>query len=310
MSDRPILLLNFDVNGTLILQDNVKKEDAESKLISALAESTEYKWDDLCPHPITFKKYTTDYLFPGDKSDRELKSKRTKFCMQFLDWLKEKKHPLEKEVFGIYSRIVEKYTVDGAPVFTNVFPSFYELVKELDRLKYEYVLIFRTFGSDLPDVAKQLAEHGETPVKIRYWGKFVENGKKISIDGKGEFTHLGLYKLFIQSCGEHFALQDDWKRWNGDGERGRSGKPFLYDESGSIWGRKNLALFFDDNITGEELDIVQGSEVMEKNKKTSKELFGDLAFAVNTTDAMVDDNYYKNLVFDALKRKGYISSSL
>lgn len=42
----PRLLLNFDVNETLILKDTSKNASDEYMLISTLAENTFAKWDD------------------------------------------------------------------------------------------------------------------------------------------------------------------------------------------------------------------------------------------------------------------------
>lgn len=63
---------------------------------------------------------------------------------------------------------------------------------------------------------------------------------------------------------------------------------------------KNLSLFFDDNITGEELDIVRPCEITGKDIP-SKALYGQLIFRVNTKEAMVNDNYYVDHVLKAIE---------
>ena len=69
-----------------------------------------------------------------------------------------------------------------------------------------------------------------------------------------------IFETFLKSK-EHFAIQDNWKKWNQDGEKGRSGKPFIFDMDSNRREVRNLSLFFDDNITGEEKDIVNPIEV-------------------------------------------------
>jgi len=144
----------------------------------------------------------------------------------------------------------------------------------------------RTFGSDLQDVVKELQNHPEG-IKITHWARYV--GNQLSYKEKIK-THEETFSIFLESE-EHFAIQDDWNRWNKDGERGRSGKPFQFDLSGEYKQVRNLSLFFDDNITGEELDIILPVEIAGK-EVTVKELLEVLLFTVNTKDAILDDDYF------------------
>jgi len=155
----------------------------------------------------------------------------------------------------------------------------------------------RTFGSDLEEVVKELQNHPEG-IKIPHWARYV--GNHLSYKEKIK-TQEETFTIFLESE-EHFAIQDDWNRWNKDGERGRSGKPFLFDQSGQYNQVRNLSLFFDDNITGEELDIVYPMEITGKEVSV-KDLMDVTFFTVNTKDAILEDDYYYKKVIYALEKE-------
>jgi len=107
-------------------------------------------------------------------------------------------------------------------------------------MKVRFTVILRTFGSDLKDVVDEIAQHPDG-IKVQHWGNFHQ--QNVEFKGNGVKNPRESFEVFLESD-EHFAIQDDWKRWNSDGERGRSGKPFLYDKSGQHKNVWNLALFF------------------------------------------------------------------
>lgn len=278
------LLLNFDLNGTLILKDTSKGADDDYMLISSLAEATLSKWDEQ-NDAMSFKQYVYNILLPGDKSNAPLKKERQKVIGTFLQWLTEKNHSLKDSVIENYQTIKDKFTGEQ-----SIFPSFYVMLEKLRELNIPFTIILRTFGSDLPEVVKEIEEHPQG-VKIAKWAKYENTHLNL---GETTITKTAdVFDTFLSSH-EHFAVQDDWRTWNQDGERGRSGKPFLYDRTG-----KNISLFFDDNITGEEQDIVHPCEIS-NNPVPTQSLYGKYLFSVNTLDAMQNDNYYIDRVLQAM----------
>lgn len=293
---KPRLLLNFDLNGTLILKDTSKKASDEYMLISTLAENTFAKWDERY-EPMSFKQYVYNVLLPGDKSNVRLKKERQKIVATFLQWLSEKSHPAMGNVLDDYHKIKNKFTDSKTKEINfTVFPSFYVMLEKLRNMKIPFIIILRTFGTDLPEVVKEIGDH-DLGVKITHWAKFED----INFNTEGEKTIKKVEEIFdvFLSSDKHFAIQDDWLKWNQDGERGRSGKPFLYDISGK-GAIKNLSLFFDDNITGEEQDIVRPCEIAGKNAPT-KSLCERLIFPVNTKEAMLNDDYYIDRILQAIR---------
>lgn len=302
---KPILLLDFDLNGTLILQDSSKGASWESMLISALAENIFDQWEEALSEKMSFKKYAYNVLLPGDKSDQQLKKKRAQFISNFFGWLTEHNHPARERVLADYDAIKTKFSNPKTnQIQPSVFPSFYLMLKKLRSLQIPFVLKLRTFGNDLREVSEEIKSHPDG-VAFTQRGKF--SAKKLHLDGEGVITKVGeIFQKFLTSK-EHFALQDDWKAWNSDGERARSGKPFIYSGIENAADAPNLALFFDDNFTGEEQDIIDPIEINGK-QVPGKMLKDKMLFRVNTIEAMKDDDYYINLIHKALLQ--YTASSL
>jgi hypothetical protein len=297
----PRILLNFDLNGTLILKDTSKKVDDDYMLISALAESTISEWDE--KQSMSFKQYVYTVLLPGDKSRPELKAKRQQVVGKFVEWLEDHKHPALESVKLTCRKIKEKFTdpKTGKMNFP-IFPSFYVMMDKLREKKIPFTIILRTFGSDLPEVMKEIEEH-PSGVKFSHTAKF--EGPKLTIDGKRTIEKTAEIFDVLLNSEEHFAIQDDWIYWNRNKEQGLYGKPFQYDFYGTSAKVENLSLFFDDNITGDQiLDIVNPCEISGL-KIPTKELCERFIFPVNTLEAMLDDNYFINRVMKAIKTEEF-----
>lgn len=293
----PKVILYFDVNGTVILKDTSKKVQDDYMLMSALAETTFAQWD-AGTEKMSFKQYVCDVIHPGDKSDSKIKQERQKTVWAFLHWMNERGHSSLLQVQQDYYKIESKFTdKEEGTVNYTVFPSFYRMLEKLREMKIPFTIIFRSFGSDLPDVVKEIEEH-PSGIKVHHWAEF--KGKDFKLQGKGTIGKIeDIFDLFLESE-EHFAVHDDWHRWNKDGEKGRSGKPFYMDITGNRMGIKNLSLFFDDNITGQEKDIVDPVDVngytliLDRPEQIH-------AYPVNTKEAMLDDDYFANIVLKAIK---------
>ncbi|MDE3045381.1 MAG: endonuclease/exonuclease/phosphatase family protein [Verrucomicrobiota bacterium] len=268
------LILNFDLNGTLILHDSSKNVSRDYMILSALADNTFAKWDE--QHgTMSYKEYAYQVLCPGDKSDPIIKEERKKIIGTFLERVRE--HVISSTVVEQFKNIKEKFTDSKR----NIFPSFYALMAKLREMNIPFTIILRTFGNDLPEVVKEIEEHSPE-VKFRHWAKFED--AKFILDGKETAMKAG--EIFQTFSKHHLAVQDDWKTWNKNQERGDHGKPFFYDRSGEC-----LSLFFDDNATGIDQDIVNPCEVTGQNLP-KKDLMGQLIFPVNTKEAMLEDDYY------------------
>jgi len=267
---------------------------------SALSDSTMFNWDPKQPEKqMAFRKYVDTILVPGDKSNQDIKAKRRKHAYNFVSWLKDNKHALYNQVSDDYKKIITKLS-DPKTGQLTVFGSFYTLLKKLREQKTSFTIILRTFGSDLPEVASEIEKHPDG-FKLKYWGKYHEQQLTLNEQAKNDKE---AFTLFLNEPNEtHFAIQDDWNHWNKNGERGSCGKTFLFDKKGNWNNQPNLSIFFDDNITGEEFDIVRPVDVSGTlANPTTKDLYEDLLIPVLTKEAMLDDNYFITKVNAALAK--------
>lgn len=298
----PTLLLDFDLNKTIILEESSNGADWEEMVISILAENTFYNWEG--KGVMSFKDYVYNCLLPGEKSDRALKTKRMEQIANFLSWLTEQNHPVKDQVFLDYKEIKEKFIqAETHEIKTTVFNSFFVLLEKLRSLNIPFVIKLRTFGKHLQYAIKEIEAH-PYGVKFNQIGNF--SGCILSLKGKENPIDQvdQIFHTFLNSK-EHFALQDDYKRWNADKELGRSGKPFIYDSKGNQHQVRHLSLFFDDNITGEEYDIVNPIDIS-NGSFSGKELLDRMLFKVNTVEAIKNDDYFFNLVQKALLANEYV----
>jgi len=218
----------------------------------------------------------------------------TEKIAHFLDWLEETQHPKKREV-------IERYEQLKAKSGCQIFPSFFTLLKKLKELNIRFVVLLRTYGRNLQEVAEEIGKHPDGVVFTKY-GKF-SDGKLHLENSKSLNSTKKIFNTFLHTQ-NHFAIQDNWPEWNSDDERARSGKPFIFDASGKMHGVKNLSLFFDDNYTAEEKDILTPIEVHGQTVSNTT-IQNQLAFRVDPVEAILDNNYYIKLVTHALVQKGY-----
>ncbi len=288
------LFLNFDVNGTLILKDTTKK-DEDYMLMCTLTKNTYDQWDSESKR-MSFKQYVDNTLVPGDRSSKTLIKERQKAIANFPAWLNQNNHSAADEVQADFQKIKKKFTDETGVVHYSIFPSFYVMLKKLRQMNIPFTIILRSFGNDLQEVVKEIENHPDG-IKIKHWAKFEKMKFTFLTSGKTIEKMEEIFDIFLSSDG-HFAVQDDWSYWNEDQELSRSGKPYIFDLKGSR-KIKNLTLFFDDNITCEEKDIIKICEISNQNI-SAKSLREKLIFPVNTKEAILDDNYFINRVLNAI----------
>ncbi len=282
MNPTPKLMLHFDLNKTLVLKDTSKGMNEEAMIISLLAEFTFAEWDAVHGR-MSYKDYVSKILAPGDKARRD------EYIGQFIERLRMTRHPLLDDVLKRQETLRQKNS-------GGIFSSFYALVRELKRIHVPCVFLLRTFGNDLQEVVDALAAHPDgiqVTRKVSFKNGQLHEGDKV-ISKTEE-----IFATFLQSE-ENFACQDSWKEWDSDGGRARSGKPFPFDASGRWNNIQNLSLFFDDNYTGGEKDIVRPLEISGQDRHDT------FIFTVNPIEAMVDDEYYVKLVKRSLEVAGFV----
>lgn len=285
----PRLILNFDVNQTLILKDTAKNAGMEYFLRSILAEQTMDYWDESYER-MSFKNYVEKVLLPGDKSNKELKKAREAQIFGFLDWLKIHEHPAEKRVF-------EEYNEFKARAHEEVFESFYKLISKLKEQNIQFLVVIRTFGNDIEEITSKISQR-DPSIEFKK-GKFTD--KTLSIEEEDSIGEIKKIFERIVNSATHLAIQDNWNEWNQDQGRARSGKPFFYDASNPLY----LSLFFDDNLDYDpEKDII-APILIDGSLQSTVDLKDSLLFQADPREALFNEDYYIKKVNQALINQGH-----
>lgn len=249
------IIVHLDINKTMIAEDPAGKKTAEGILNAELAEKTESVWGDELTEPMSYNRYVEDFLFPGKKGDRDLKNKRYEKTSSFVHYLKEVNHPCFNEVSKKYEALhkilqshPKRFVLEGENGWTVqkgiIFLSCYELITQLRKQNKQHAIVLRTFGHDLDRVMKELND--EFPDFFGWRGSF-QDGLLTMKSLHSKETHVlkdaeELYQ-FLKNKEGHFALEDDFTRWNKNGETSEYGKLFPIDPN----DESVVTFFADDN---------------------------------------------------------------
>lgn len=170
----------------------------------------------------------------------------------------------------------------------SVFPSFYSLLEHLDSKDISYSIILRSFSQKIVDVKNEI--NSKHKKMFDQFGRFRKG--KLLLENETIENPFLIYNHLRRS--EHIAIHDDYKYWNSHRRSSTYGKPFYIDTA----DRDTLPIFFDDNITENEIkniiapiDVATGKQVPIKDLILSGQ-----AVHVDTLKALSDLNYYINHV--------------
>jgi len=159
------LVLNMDVNKTILMRDKVSNKDVKEIVNEVLSDAvwgvvTEGRWTSIVSEPTVHR--------PSQEAHAE------KDIMSYNEWLAiefpgAKNKKLRNQKAGVFTDAGEpgaalvRHTVwlsnnlknpDGSPV--QIIPAFFELMLSLKRDKRSFTICFRTFGEDLEAVVEEL----------------------------------------------------------------------------------------------------------------------------------------------------------
>lgn len=285
----PHLILNFDVNKTLIATDKIENKTLEDVMNEMLSRKYSACWDDTVLEPMTFDAYVRTVMMPGEEHNIKLKMERLVHLTHFIDFLSEHKHPLYPVVLAEFNRIIE--TLEGA----YIFPSFFHLIEELDQRGVTYTLFLRSFGREVFEVKNAI--NTKLNQLFQHEGMFLSgvlhvNGRE-PVDSPDE-----IYAFF--SSKEHAAIHDDWHYWVEGKMYAEYGKPLYMD----LEDRNTLTLFFDDNI---KIDSFEKNIIGPISSSTGEPLSisslldSKQMIFVDTIEAILNKNYFIEKIEEALK---------
>lgn len=285
----PHLILNFDINKTLIASDKTENKSLEDVINELLSRKYSARWDEAVEEPITFDAYVRTVMLPGEEHDVKLKMARLVHLTHFLDYLKHHEHPL-------HSAVLEEFnTIIGTLQNAHIFPSFYKLIAELDRRDLTYTLFLRSFGKEVFEVKDEINSQLNDIFQVE--GKFRKG--KLYVRGEEPLTSpQSIYRFFCSK--EHAAIHDDWPYWMEGKMYAKYGKPLYLN----LDDPHTLSIFFDDNIKTDSfdkniiapLDSNTGEPLSIPYLLKSKQMV-----FVDTLEAILNEDYFIEKIDEALQ---------
>merc|ERR1711964_220115 len=353
----PRLVLHFDVNKTIIMGDGVQGVDFEEVFKNAVAEAaygtvTDRKWawdgEGISTGPAKHGKISFGEHLKKTYNKKTEKSTRKEILRGSTKEGGQLFH-LKEEVDKLCDRMKlperfrgEDATKIGLKKTYYILPSFFRLIQQLTEEGREFSVIFRTFGTDLPEIISEYNAFctGAHPMYDFKSPGLCVNDKKIGCirrDEKDVQMYVGDIDIskydqktsnqqfrdqFMKKCehlkngkaiyeyfmtvtpGKSFACRDHWQFWNNHEEEPEHGKLMLIDPTDMSVHQ----IFFDDNITGEEnAGIVDVRNVQTNETVPSAEAWNQYMVKAEPILATTNEDYYIEMVQLCEKnRKSYI----
>lgn len=279
---KPQLLLHFDINKTIIAMDAVQNKNVEETVNGVLAEFTFAQWDGTREQ--SYYAYVTDQLalenseFP--RASEEFKRKRSEQLKGFSAFVKQ--YP---KMFARYEQDKNQMLKILSSGEMVIFPSFYKTVAWLNKqYPKNYALYLRTFGKDLPEVVPMIEKN--TGIKFAGRGDIQESNLALTVPNKSLFDFLA------EPGPKNYAIRDDYAYWKSQGFQSAGGKPFPIDRTND----NVIALFFDDNANDPDKPIIRPFGPDGQLLDTEILLKSGNIVAVNTKEAIVDEDYFINKI--------------
>lgn len=277
------LILQFDINKTIIAEDMLMDKDKQYTIAHELADTVMYEWGG--GQVMSYLDYVEKVLYPS-KTD-EFKQIIRELIRGFPTTLAQSDHPEKERYLGLYDKAIEKMRD------VYLIPSFVKLMKALQQEGANFKLVLRTFGGDIrvgkvtEAVNALFQQEAITPA-----GTFV--GDDLVLSTGQTLTSFQQIDQFIKGGQGHIALQEDGLRWIQDDKKRRSGKKIIIDSS----DQETMPLFFDDNINSDpesEYGIAQPVTIEGKPLSMQEQLYNHL-FPVEMLKAIIDDDYYIDMI--------------
>lgn len=276
------LIVHMDVNKTIIAQDLGNNKQLDDVLIECIAKECTGRWSPVLSADMTYVQYVKDYLAPGEKSDRQVRSKRNELIHAFFDFLKEigddRRDALQNK------RAQLKRKIEAQPGI--IFQSFFNLIIYLENANINYSIILRSFGQELGTVTQEMVDRAG--IRFEWKGRFIAGALHLTSHTTGERIVLNslqeMYAFF--KTHKNIYIRDDFKLWNDNHEQAEFGKLFPVDLADTAV----KTIFFDDNA---DESIINPRAVSSGEFMCSNDLGGSAAvYLVDTLQAIENDHYF------------------
>lgn len=283
------LVVHFDINETILVGDEAggdTRQDCLNKMLAksafVMAEKGKVSFEETSTVEPTYWWDGTPIADRNGVADKKIPPLYVGWewpegcCPYYRTAFKKKSKTFVehdgshyKSTFDEMESILKPHGVSELRVLNNMLPSFFETLRHLSQTDQKKTFVFRTFGSDLPDIAEAITafaqgKHPDHPdfkeprlvmdsscVVQGRWRSHPENGTTSYQLFRGdELVATGDQQVlnFIHSrtvCG----IQDDYFFWRDNGYEPWSGKP--------VWKLPDvLHVLLDDNIHNLEHDAI------------------------------------------------------
>jgi len=279
----PTLILNFDLNGTILAEDSAAGKNRDCYLSEILARRTKSRWEGGLPKEITYFEYLEEKGVPWKTKDEMLCRFSNDYDHYFNGTLKKQ----EKELSDALDRMD-----------TKIFESFFRLLAHLDSEGLRYRVVLRSFGTDVTKAIEIL----ENKLNIRIVRGEFNNGALSIFDDNKEEQYKNLQEIEeVINQADFLAITDEYEPWSKSGKKWTHGKKFFPSKGKGAY----LPLFFDDNVVLNHPDkgIVHPilfSSSGSLSLTTPAELIHNQLFQIDTSEAILDPNYFISLTEKAL----------
>jgi len=318
----PCLLLMFDINKTILIQDSAQNKDLECTLNEILSNSTfgsmcstetpvEWKWNGIIPFNASIP-IESHPQFQYISYTNYLKSKY-KHNHQQIDFYKSQFTHNSQPGHGLHSYLIHLKTIlSHNHQQLPIVPSFYKCIQYLIHKRYRFRILFRSFGDELKVIRDRfngfykgiLDENDAVDCKVRSGIGFLhrsESQTELRMEDCSKMNVVRDWKGIYEECrvnneeSELLCIQDDYEYWDHGGRKSERGKLMLICEESD-----ELCVFFDDKVGDtcgsivDVRDVESGCEV-EFDRVKDKNVF-----KVDPLECIVNNAYFINRIESAI----------
>jgi len=220
---KPRFVFFFDINGTVILGDNVRGKPLQVAARELLAEQRKHTF---CDEQMTYKQFVDKQIpIPAGISCEEeefLKQARLRDYSEYLPHV-DLLYPELVEQVVEDADMIQNAITDMLSQYRQVFDSFYNLVDACKVGEISARIIFRSFGTDTEDVVKEVSrETNRTFTRYKFVGEHLTK----TDSSEEPISKNNLLECLQNTAGGDAVWQDDYKHWKQHGFASHSGKPF------------------------------------------------------------------------------------
>lgn len=301
-SDTKHLVIHFDINETILIGDEAGGDSRQDVVNKMIAKSAFVRIDDSVDDTHT---YTPTHWWDGSLIDQDYPTNARPpplyigwewpegCCPYYRTAFKNRSKTFVDGHGSIYRPLYDHLQVairptgqvDDHSILSHMIPAFFEALERLATISIPHTLVFRTFGSDLPEIATAVADfaggkhpdHANfhhppyvlTPDKL-FAGRWIdmEGTKSYALLQNGQVVAQGDAQV-LELIHRHsvVGIQDDYQTWDAAECDPTAGKP--------VWKVPGYHhVLFDDNIHNLVHDSIAGVRV-ETGDGTFRSLTGE-----------------------------------